>query len=72
MDDTVALQIPSWRNVLYSHFAQRHGFAWPDQGGEGIERNTVAQTSLQAAATLCAFGLLINYLQAMVACDLGA
>ena len=72
MDDTVALQIPSWRNVLYSHFAQRHGFAWPDQGGEGIERNTVAQTSLQAAATLCAdnastcsFGLLTNYLQAM-------
>ena len=72
MADTVALQIPSWRNVLYSHFAQRHGFAWPDQGGEGIERNTVAQTSLQAAATLCAdnastcsFGLLTNYLQAM-------
>ena len=42
MADTVALQ------TLYSHFAQRHGFAWPDQGGEGIERNTVAQTSLQA------------------------
>ena len=74
MADTVALQIPLWRNVLYSLFAQRgpQGVPWPEQGGEGIERNTVAQPSLQAAATLCAdnastcsFGLLTNYLEAM-------
>jgi hypothetical protein len=74
MSDAAGLPIHLWQSVLRV-FSQSNDTTSLGQGGTGIAKNTINETTLEAAtgmcmrdACTCSFGILSAYLDAIRAC----